>query len=145
MADYGVLRGWAQQQIGGANQAKPPTKTWLPERSSERWWGPAWGRWSGPPRVTRVPAPPSEPGGPSRRTSIGTNEGAASGYQLQRRYDIADQQLNGTARGNFKIPGFVRQSGAILRTAAATRNELQWRIMGHGTGSVRKRAMGART
>ena len=40
-------------------------------------------------------------------TSIGANEGAASGYQLQRRYDIAYQQCM-VAKGN-QIPGAVRR------------------------------------
>jgi hypothetical protein len=37
MADDGVCREWARHQIGEHHQAKPPMKTWPPERSSERW------------------------------------------------------------------------------------------------------------
>jgi hypothetical protein len=85
MADDVVCREWAQYQIGGTSPSQTANENLA----------------AGAVVGTMVGA------GLLGGTSIGANEGAASGYQLQRRYDIAYQQCM-YSKGN-QIPGVVRR------------------------------------
>ncbi len=108
MADDGVCREWAQQQIGGTS----PSQTANENLAT----GAAVGTVVGAGLGALVGAATGNAGagaaigagaGLLGGTSIGGSAGASSGYQLQRRYDIAYQQCM-YAKGN-QIPGVVRR------------------------------------
>ena len=107
MADDGICRDWAQRQIGGTS----PSQTANENAAAGAVIGTVVGAGLG----ALIGAATGDVGagaaigagaGLLGGTSIGANEGAASEYQLQRRYDIAYQQCM-YSRGN-QIPG-VRQ------------------------------------
>ncbi len=108
MADDGVCREWAQQQIGGTS----PSQTANENLAT----GAAVGTVVGAGLGALVGAATGNAGagaaigagaGLLGGTSIGGSAGASSGYQLQRRYDIAYQQCM-YAKGN-QIPGVARR------------------------------------
>ena len=108
MADDGVCREWAQQQIGGTS----PSQTANENLAS----GAVVGTMVGAGLGALIGAATGNAGagaaigagaGLLGGTSIGANEGASSGYQLQRRYDLAYQQCM-VAKGN-QIPGVVHR------------------------------------
>ncbi len=108
MADDGVCREWAQHQIGGTSPSQNADENLAT--------GAAVGTVVGAGLGALVGAATGNAGagaaigagaGLLGGTSIGANEGAVSGYQLQRRYDIAYRQCM-YAKGN-QIPGVVRR------------------------------------
>ena len=104
MTDDTVCRQWAQQQIGGAS----PSQTANQNLAT----GAAVGTAVGAAMGAAIGAAAGNAGagaaiggatGLLGGTAMGSNAGAYSGYQLQRRYDIAYQQCM-YAKGN-QIPG----------------------------------------
>jgi hypothetical protein len=109
MADDTVCRQWAQQQIGGAS----PSQTANQNTATGAVVGTAVGAAIG----VAIGAATGDAGagaaigggvGLLGGTAMGSDAGASSSYQLQRRYDIAYQQCM-YAKGN-QIPGVVRRS-----------------------------------
>ena len=109
MADDTVCRQWAQQSIGGASPSQTANQNTATGAVVGTAVGAAMGAAIG--AATGNPAAGAAIGGGVGLlggTSMGSNAGAASEYQLQRRYDIAYQQCM-YAKGN-QIPGVVRRS-----------------------------------
>ena len=108
MADDGVCREWAQQQIGGTSPSQTANENLAAGAVVGTVVGAGLGALIGAATGNAGAGAAIGAGaGLLGGTSIGANEGAASGYQLQRRYDIAYQQCM-YAKGN-QIPGVVRQ------------------------------------
>jgi hypothetical protein len=109
MADDTVCRQWAQQQIGGASPSQTANQNVATGATAGALVGGAMGAAIG--AATGNPAAGAAIGGATGLlggTAMGSNAGAASEYQLQRRYDIAYQQCM-YAKGN-QIPGVVRHA-----------------------------------
>jgi hypothetical protein len=104
MADDGVCRQWAQQSIGGASPSQTANQNTATGAVAGTLVGAGIGAAIG--AATGNPAAGAAIGGGAGLlggTAMGSNAGAASEYQLQRRYDIAYQQCM-YAKGN-QIPG----------------------------------------
>ena len=104
MADDAVCRQWAQQQIGGASPSGTANQNMATGAVVGSAVGAAMGAAIG--AATGNAAAGAAIGGGTGLlggTAIGSNAGASSEYQLQRRYDIAYQQCM-YAKGN-QIPG----------------------------------------
>src|SRR5271157_720282 len=107
-ADDAVCRQWAQQQIGGASPSQTANQNTATGATVGALVGAAMGAAIG--AATGNAAAGAAIGGGTGLlggTAMGSNAGAASEYQLQRRYDIAYQQCM-YAKGN-QIPGAVRR------------------------------------
>ena len=109
MADDGVCRQWAQQQIGGASPSETANQNTATGAVVGTLVGAGMGAAIGAATGNAGAGAAAIGGGAGLLggTAIGSNAGAASEYQLQRRYDIAYQQCM-YAKGN-QIPGVVRQ------------------------------------
>jgi hypothetical protein len=108
MADDGVCRRWAQQQIGGTSPSQTANENLATSAAVGTIVGAGLGALIG--SVTGQAGAGAAIGagvGLLGGTSIGANEGAASAYQLQQRYDAAYQQCM-YSKGN-QVPGVVRQ------------------------------------
>ena len=108
--DYGC-RQWAQQQIGGAEPSKTANENLATGAAVGTAVGAALGAAIG--AATGNAAAGAAIGGGTGLlggTAMGSNAGASSEYQLQRRYDIAYQQCM-YAKGN-QIPGAPRMTRA---------------------------------
>ncbi len=106
MSDDTVCRQWAQQQIGGASPSQTANENLASGATAGALVGGAMGAAIG--AATGNPAAGAAIGGGAGLlggTAMGSNAGAASEYQLQRRYDIAYQQCM-YAKGN-QIPGMT--------------------------------------
>ncbi len=104
MADDTVCRQWAQQQIGGTSPSENANKNLATGAVVGSAVGAAMGAAIG--AATGNAAAGAAIGGGTGLlggTAMGSNAGASSEYQLQRRYDIAYQQCM-YAKGN-QIPG----------------------------------------
>ena len=108
MADDGVCRQWAQQQIGGASPSETANQNTATGAVVGTLVGAGIGAAIGA-ATGNVAAGAAIGGGAGLLggTAMGSNAGAVSEYQLQRRYDIAYQQCM-YAKGN-QIPGVVRR------------------------------------
>ena len=108
MADDGVCKQWAQQQIGGASPSETANQNTATGAVVGTLVGAGIGAAIGA-ATGNVAAGAAIGGGTGLLggTAMGSNAGAASEYQLQRRYDIAYQQCM-YAKGN-QIPGVVRR------------------------------------
>ena len=107
MADDTLCRQWAQQQIGGASPSQTANQNLASGATVGALVGAAMGAAIG--AATGNAGAGAAIGGATGLlggTAMGSNAGAASEYQLQRRYDIAYQQCM-YAKGN-QIPGAVR-------------------------------------
>ena len=107
MTDDAVCRQWAQQQIGGASPSQTANQNTATGATVGALVGAAMGAAIG--AATGNAAAGAAIGGGTGLlggTAMGSSAGAASEYQLQRRYDIAYQQCM-YAKGN-QIPGAVR-------------------------------------
>ena len=107
-ADDAACRQWAQQQIGGASPGQTANQNLAAGAAVGTAVGAGLGAAIG--AATGNVAAGAAIGGATGLVggaSIGSNQGAYSGYQLQRRYDIAYQQCM-YAKGNV-IPGTGRQ------------------------------------
>ena len=107
-ADDAVCRQWAQQQIGGASPGQTANQNLATRATVGTLVGAAMGAAIG--AATGNAAAGAAIGGGAGLlggTAMGSNAGAASEYQLQRRYDMAYQQCM-YAKGN-QIPGVVRR------------------------------------
>ena len=106
--DDAVCRQYAQQQIGGASPGQTANQDVATGAAvgtlAGAGLGAALGSISGNAGAGAIIGGAT---GLIAGTAIGSNQGAYSGYQLQRRYDIAYQQCM-YARGNV-IPGYGRQ------------------------------------
>jgi hypothetical protein len=104
MADDAVCRQWAQQQIGGVSPSETANKNTATGAVVGTAVGAAMGAAIGA-ATGNAGAGAAIGGGTGLLggTAIGSNAGASSEYQLQRRYDIAYQQCM-YAKGN-QIPG----------------------------------------
>jgi len=107
-ADDYACRQWAQQQIGGASPSQTANQNLATRATVGALAGAAMGAAIGA-ATGNVAAGAAIGGGagPLGGTAMGSNAGAASEYQLQRRYDMAYQQCM-YAKGN-QIPGVVRR------------------------------------
>jgi hypothetical protein len=104
MADDAVCRQWAQQQIGGASPSQTANQNLATGATVGALVGAAMGVAIG--AATGNAGAGVAIGGATGLlggTAMGSNAGASSEYQLQRRYDIAYQQCM-YAKGN-QIPG----------------------------------------
>ena len=104
MADDTVCRQWAQQQIGGASPSETANQNMATGAVVGTAVGAAMGAAIGA-ATGNAGAGAAIGGGAGLLggTAMGSNAGASSEYQLQRRYDIAYQQCM-YAKGN-QIPG----------------------------------------
>jgi hypothetical protein len=108
MADDGVCREWAQYQLGGTSPSQTANENLAAGAVVGTVVGAGLGALIGAATGNAGAGAAIGAGaGLLGGTSIGANEGAVSGYQLQRRYDIAYQQCM-YSKGN-QIPGVVRQ------------------------------------
>jgi hypothetical protein len=111
MADDTVCRQWAQQSIGGASPSETANQNTatgaIVGTLVGAGMGAAIGAATGNAGAAGAGAAIGGGVGLLGGTSMGSNAGAASEYQLQRRYDIAYQQCM-YAKGN-QVPGVVRQ------------------------------------
>jgi hypothetical protein len=108
MADDGVCREWAQQQIGGASPSQTANENLATGAAVGTVVGAGVGALIGAATGNAGAGAAIGAGaGLLGGTSIGGNAGAASAYQLQRIYDNAYQQCM-YAKGN-QIPGVVRR------------------------------------
>jgi len=108
MTDDGVCREWAQQQIGGTSPSQTANENLAAGAVVGTVVGAGLGALIGAATGNAGAGAAIGAGaGLLGGTSIGSDAGAASGYQLQRRYDIAYQQCM-YAKGN-QIPGVVRR------------------------------------
>jgi hypothetical protein len=109
MADDSVCRQWAQQSIGGASPSQTANQNLATGATVGTLVGAGMGAAIGA-ATGNVAAGAAIGGGAGLLggTAMGSNAGAASEYQLQRRYDIAYQQCM-YAKGN-QIPGMRRVS-----------------------------------
>jgi hypothetical protein len=108
MADDGVCREWAQWQIGGTSPSQTANENLAAGAVVGTMVGAGLGALIGAATGNAGAGAAIGAGaGLLGGTSIGANEGAASEYQLQRRYDIAYQQCM-YSKGN-QIPGAARQ------------------------------------
>ena len=108
MADDDVCREWAQRQIGGTSPSQTANENTATGAVIGTVVGAGLGALIGS-TTGNVGAGAAIGAGAGLLggTSIGSNAGAASGYHLQRRYDIAYQQCM-YSKGN-QIPGVQRQ------------------------------------
>ena len=109
MADDAICRQWANQQIGGASPSQTANQNLATGATVGSVVGAAMGAAIG--AATGNAAAGAAIGGATGLlggTAMGANAGAASEWQLQRRYDIAYQQCM-YAKGN-QIPGAVRRT-----------------------------------
>lgn len=108
MADDGVCRQWAQQQVGGTSPSQTANENLATGAVIGTVLGAGLGALIGS-TTGNVGAGAAIGAGAGLLggSSIGGNAGAASEYHLQRRYDIAYQQCM-YSKGN-QIPGVVRQ------------------------------------
>ena len=108
MADEGVCRDWAQHQIGGTSPSQTANENLAAGAVVGTMVGAGLGALIGAATGNAGAGAAIGAGaGLLGGTSIGATEGAVSGYQLQRRYDIAYQQCM-YSKGN-QIPGVVRR------------------------------------
>jgi peptidoglycan-associated lipoprotein len=108
MADDAICRQWAQQQIGGASPSQIANQNLATGATVGALAGAAMGVAIG--AATGNAGAGAAIGGATGLlggTAMGSNVGASSEYQLQRRYDIAYQQCM-YAKGN-QIPGGARR------------------------------------
>ena len=112
MADDTLCRQWAQQQIGGASPSQTANQNLATGATVGTLVGAAMGAAIGA-ATGNVAAGAAIGGGAGLLggTATGSNAGAASEYQLQRRYDIAYQQCM-YAKGN-QIPGVGRRPSRL--------------------------------
>jgi hypothetical protein len=108
MADDAVCRQWAQQSIGGASPSQTSNQNLATGAAVGTAVGAGMGLAIGA-ATGNAGAGAAIGGGAGLLggTAMGSNAGASSEYQLQKRYDIAYQQCM-YAKGN-QIPGVVRQ------------------------------------
>jgi hypothetical protein len=108
MADDGVCREWAQQQIGGTSPSQTANENLAAGAVVGTVVGAGLGALIGAATGNAGAGAAIGAGaGLLGGTSIGSDAGTASGYQLQRRYDLAYQQCM-YAKGN-QVPGVVRR------------------------------------
>ena len=108
MADDNVCREWAQRQIGGTSPSQTANENTASGAAIGTLVGAGLGALIGS-TTGNVGAGAAIGAGAGLLggTAVGSNAGAASGYDLQRRYDIAYQQCM-YSKGN-QIPGVQRQ------------------------------------
>lgn len=108
MSDDGICRGWAQQQIGGTSPSQNANENTAAGAVVGTVVGAGLGALIGAATGNAGAGAAIGAGaGLLGGTSIGSEAGAASAYQLQRSYDLAYQQCM-YSRGN-QIPGVVRR------------------------------------
>ena len=113
MADDGICRDWAQRQIGGTSPSQTANENLAAGAVVGTMVGAGLGALIGAATGNAGAGAAIGAGaGLLGGTSIGANEGAASEYQLQRRYDIAYQQCMYSG----KPDSWCTAAGAGLRT-----------------------------
>jgi len=109
VADDGICRQWAQQQIGGVSPSETGNQNFATGAVVGTLVGAGIGATigaaTGNPGAAGVGAAIGAGAGLLGGTAIGSNQGYASEWQLQRRYDIAYQQCM-YAKGN-QLPGIA--------------------------------------
>jgi hypothetical protein len=108
MADDTICREWAQRQIGGTSPSQIANENTTAGAALGTVIGAGLGALIGSATGNAGAGAAIGAGvGLLSGTSVGSNAGAASGYHLQRQYDIAYQQCM-YSKGN-QVPGVVRQ------------------------------------